>query len=699
MTSAGLALILVVVWTIYAYTAIPLPINDSLFSWVRRQWLSELTVLLACAGFLSVLWSGKRRANSVAHAPWWKAWVLWMAWSAISVFYSIDRGTSLRSLVAFTSYGLLAFVAGGLIQNPRDVKIWVRFLVGVSVVACIEGLFQYFGSFKDTLQLMDRLQASGQLDVHGWSVDVFHDFLIRKRIFSLFGWPNLFAGFLLLTLPMSLGLAYSEKRESRAAWLAVSGLLGTCLVLTLSMGAWIAAVISIIAIAWLARPNKRGANPLHFVAIAALLLAMIWVGSLIAARRARPYINSSTHSRAVYVQGSANIIRRYPLQGTGIGTFGISYRALMPREDSEGQHSAIHAHNTFLQVASELGLIGLALFVWMLRPMLAFVVSAAREMKRRPLLFGVASGVLAFFVHSVLEQTFYEGATAPFWWIAVGILTGGFSSQRANSNKATIRSPRIDLRMPALLFTAALSIVVFRLGMSDVCAAIGGLKGYLNEPRQAVAFFEQAQQWDPLSSKHPFEEGQRLLEESFSARNEEGRLDLLRQAKIQFMRAAKLSPWLGSGWLQLGIVQVKLGDSAEAVGSLAQASKMDPNSRAAARMLTTLQAMHGSPQALIAVARRWQRLEPSEPEGWFYEAQAWQKLGNFDNAVIAYRALLARQPMSYAAWFNLAGLLHQTGKDSESAKAYSSYLACSPMSDTGPRSTAQAFIVNAAAGN
>ena len=228
--------------------------------------------------------------------------------------------------------------------------------------------------------------------------------------------------------------------------------------------------------------------------------------------------------------------------------------------------------------------------------------------------------------------------------------------------------------------------------MSDVCAAIGGLKGYLNEPQQSMARFEEAQHWDPLSSKHPFEAGQRLIAQSFKARSEEARLALLRQAKIQFERVVERSPWLGSGWLQLAFVQEQLGDASAAIVSLTEASRRDPNSRATARMLATLQAKQGSAEALIAAAKRWQWLEPKEPEGWFYEAQAWQKLGNTENAVDAYRKLLARQPLNYAAWFNLADLLHQTGKDLESKKAYTAYLEVSPATDVGPRSIAEAFI-------
>src|SRR3989338_6681689 len=210
MVVASLCLILVVLWTLLAYVAIPLPIGDPFFAWVRRQWLMEGVGLLACLGTLGAVWHERRRDARPAMA-WWPAWLIWLAWGAFSLIYSIDRGASLRSLLAFTSYGLLAYVSRSLIRDKNALRLWVKFLAWAALATALEGFVQYVSSFAMTLRALERLQATGQLNLQGWGGHVIQDFLIRKRIFSVFGWPTLYAGFLILMIPLAVGLALQAR--------------------------------------------------------------------------------------------------------------------------------------------------------------------------------------------------------------------------------------------------------------------------------------------------------------------------------------------------------------------------------------------------------------------------------------------------------------------------------------------------------
>src|SRR3989338_7148500 len=110
MTLASCCLLAIISWTLCVEGAIPLPVTDSLFAWVRRQWLVEGTVLLLLPAVIGIA-AARRAARK--DIPWQAAWWLWMACAGFSVLYSIDRGLSVRSLVMFLSFGLLAWVAHG----------------------------------------------------------------------------------------------------------------------------------------------------------------------------------------------------------------------------------------------------------------------------------------------------------------------------------------------------------------------------------------------------------------------------------------------------------------------------------------------------------------------------------------------------------------------------------------------------------
>ncbi len=701
MLLAGLCVILLTIWTLFAYSAIPLPINDSLFAWVRRQWLMEGTTLLVVVGVFAIMWANRRRVPALM--SWWNAWWVWIGWAGLSMWYSIDRDLSLRAWIMFLSYGLLAYVAQQVVRTPRDLQTWTCFLVAVAAVVSVEGLFQYFGSFDTTLRLMERLQAAGQLDVRGWNIDVFRDFLVRKRIFSVFGWPNLFAGFLLLIIPLAIGLCLGARNLlARWGWALIAGELGICLLLTLSMGAWIAAILTGGLIWWMMhRPvgrsgpsEKRGVNgPLRGLLITGLLIAMLWGTSFIVAKRARPFIAASTHSRVVYVQGALNILRAFPLQGTGFGTFGIAYRALMPREEAEGQHTAIHAHNTLLQVGAELGVIGLVLFGWLLWRIGRLVRGSLTGgiVTRDPVRWGLAVGILAFFVHSILEQTFFEGVTAPFWWIVLGLLSGAATIGQPVERLTDKGPTHLARALLPVMASCAVFLMALRLALADACAALGGFKNFEGRQEEVMLAFDQARQWDPLASRYPFEQGQWLAKRAQGQPSHE-RTRLLEQAQQHFEQTVTLNPWQGSAWLSLGIVQQQLGRIDDAIISLRHAAQRDPNSRVAAFQLIEWLGMTGRFEEMASAAQRYQQLEPSDSKGLFLEAMAWQNLRQPDHAEHVYQTLLQHHPDHYAAWFNLAELLRQAGRAEAATAAYARFLQVAPADQTGPREAAQAFL-------
>jgi len=703
MIAASACVLLLVIWTLLAYFVIPSPIGDPLFAWLRRQWLVEGIAVLGALGTIGISLA-HRRNTALPRLLWWIPWGTWMLWASWSATYSIDQDATLRSWLAFTSYGLVAYTMARLIDSPHAVGMWVRFLVGVSVAVSLEGLFQYFGAFSATLPVMERLQEAGHLHLQGWNEGVVKDFLQRKRIFSVFGWPNLFAGFLLLMIPLAAALSLqSRKGLGRVGWALAGGLLGVCLVLTLSMGGWIAAVLTGSIAWWLTcqppiHPARTAARPgtalTRAVVVGIVLCAAVSIGSFIVAKRARPIILSSVSSRVFYVQGAWNLIRAQPVLGTGLGTFGLAYHATKPLEAEEGQHTALHAHNTLLEVASELGLIGLLLFcaflvsVWHLiaRSVRAGVPSPLRTLSR-----GLAFGVLGFFIHSLLEQTFFEAVTAPFWWIALGVMTGASTVAERETALRASRTTRVTgLWLPCAL--AGLGMIVsVRLAMADGWAARAALADSANRVQAASRGFDEALRWNPLASRYPLERAERLLHRAADT-PPEGAEPLLKEAQQSLERVVQLSPWLGYAWLRLGLVRWQVGETDRAIEAVREAVRRDPNSRAAAAHAVQMLLAAGRFSEVLEAAQRVQRLEPSNPQGWFWAAQGWQGLGQLARVERAYEALLSRFPEHYPSWYNLAALRRQAGRFDDAAAAYEAFLRVAPEHDVGPRGAAEVFL-------
>ena len=704
---ASLSVLLIMLWTLLGYFLIPLPLNDQFFAWLHRQWLLEGVAALTVIGAMGVAihsW----RTGRVSRISWWNAWWIWMLWASISLIYSIDLGVSLRSWLAFASYGLLAYVACALITAPQQVVIWSRCLVWVAVVVSLQGLWQYVRSFDVTLALMEQLRRTGELNFQGWGAEVIKDFLTRKRIFSVFGWPNLFAGFLLLTLPLAISLSvHGRGRFERIGWMMASALLGLCLMLTLSMGAWIAAVITGSLTWWLLRRSKNEVEPRHTssrfrfqpklaqaLVVGVAISGILGVTSFILAKRARPFIRASTASRLVYVQGAWNVIRSAPVQGTGLGTFGLAYWSLIPLRYAGGQHSALHAHNTFLEIWAELGTVGLAcflLFLWQLWQLVRVNMARQSWGALGVLHRGLAIGVLGFFVHSILEQTFFETVTAPFWWIVVGLFTGAASTETGSPKQVVALHDRLRFVGLPLLLAALSGGSTLWLATADTWAGRAAFFDHAGRSQQALQAFEHSQQWNPLESRYPFEAAERVLSHLQGLPRAEV-MPLWTQAQHDLQRTVSRSPWWGYAWMRLGLVSWQLGQTSQAIHAMRQAVRRDPNLREALTHLASMLQATAQFAPLKDIAQRLQQFDDRDPQGWLFEASAWQGLHQPARAIQTYRALLARTPHSYPAWFNLAELLRQEGNERDAAAAYQAFLDTAPHDQNAQRARARAFL-------
>jgi O-antigen ligase len=122
------------------------------------------------------------------------------------------------------------------------------------------------------------------------------------------------------------------------------------------------------------------------------------------------------------VKDTARVFAKHPLVGVGTGG--------QPRASRAAAHSArpsadFVSHTTPLTVAAELGIVGLALYVWLL-------VGAARlldAVRRCDAALGLGLGAvfLALFVHSL----FYPGVLQdPITWFVLAVAAGELVARR-----------------------------------------------------------------------------------------------------------------------------------------------------------------------------------------------------------------------------------------------------------------------------
>ena len=163
------------------------------------------------------------------------------------------------------------------------------------------------------------------------------------------------------------------------------------------------------------------------VAAAAIVLAIAAVplAQIGADRLAESYARvgeefTGAGSRGMVWGDTLAMVAAFPAVGTGFGTFVSAYPLF---RSPEVRHLFLHSHCDPLQVLSEGGIAGFALLLLLALPVLA---RAARGLSGAggPVAAGVAAGILAATLHSLVDFNFHVPSNAAAAAVLAGTILG-----------------------------------------------------------------------------------------------------------------------------------------------------------------------------------------------------------------------------------------------------------------------------------
>jgi O-antigen ligase len=247
--------------------------------------------------------------------------------------------------------------------------------------------------------------------------------LIRQgsRVEGTIGSPNAYGAYLALLTPVMLAMAIggATKHDRR---LGLAGLLGgvTAMVSSGSRGAWVASFIGLgFAVIIGLRRGWLGRRVVARVLLAALIPSLLLQSVLV--DRLSQFNDAAAQSRFPLMQLAWEMIVERPFLGFGANNFTAALPGFL---DSDlGQTWLFTVHNKYLLVASETGVIGLVLFVWMLvwTVRLALAASHHREIVVASTAVGLAAGIVTNMVH-MLADIFHDRVSTTSLWLLMGLV-------------------------------------------------------------------------------------------------------------------------------------------------------------------------------------------------------------------------------------------------------------------------------------
>ncbi|MFQ5839415.1 MAG: O-antigen ligase family protein, partial [Candidatus Methylomirabilales bacterium] len=396
--------------------------------------------------------------------------------------------------------------------------------------------------------------------------------------FSLIGsfhYPNGLAGFLMLTIYPSFAL-FLHAGTARRAWTFgfFSTVLLLALLLTRSRGGWL--VFLLVVLVWAVQERALLVRQWKRVAVVGFLLAAFaWVmtggglsaylqhGASLASVAISPASNASFSYRRHIYAWAFQIFLDHLWLGTGPGTFPL----MLGRYQEIPYVSGLYAHNHYLQVASEMGLVGVFLLFSLLAWLFVRGVRVVRELSplslERSLAVSLLCALLASALHAGIDFDWSYPAIAFGVVLQAALLMSYHRPQIANPRPLWIGAGWI--RLLAVVFLCSMVLLALARFYAETSVRSGkwALKeGFLSQAGQA---FRRASFLNPFSYASHYWLSAILADQG-------RRTEAVREAEA----ALRLNPEDGNAYNHLGNIYWRTGRLEEAKQALTRAVKVEP---------------------------------------------------------------------------------------------------------------------------
>jgi O-antigen ligase len=379
---------------------------------------------------LGLLWLAKQWINGEIDILW-NPLFLPMAAFGLLVLLQLTLGKtayrhdSIAGAMLYCAYGLLCFLA-------------TQVLVRASQAKKIAVVFVVYGFALAALALIQGIAPNGKLlwvrepRLGGW-------------IYGSYVNHNHYAGLMELLVPIPLVLALSHmvhEKERTAAGVAAAVMVATVF-LSGSRGGMIAIFVELVVFAVvLLRQKKMGYRvALAGAAFAIVLVSMlVWLGgkelsSRVASISSEARTEISGGMRLSIDRDTVRMFRQKPVLGWGLSTFPVVY----PEFRSFYTNFFVNeAHNDYLQLLAEMGVLGFGLMVWFLAVLYRRAVRKIGNWTTdvsSAVTLACTLGFTGILVHSLFDFNLQIPANAAIFYVFCSIAAAPPLLQRSRKRK------------------------------------------------------------------------------------------------------------------------------------------------------------------------------------------------------------------------------------------------------------------------
>jgi len=338
----------------------------------------------------------------------------------ISVLLSQYPALSLAAFLGKFLKGVFLYLSFiEVFTTDKRIRLFLNIFLGSALVVALAGVVEYY-----------------------WGVDFLrkHMIGISGRVNSSFSTSNGLGAYLVPVIGLTAQFLYASIGKHRswvlkAILVILLILLMSCLCWTYSRSSWVG---FLGMLGFMVGMDRR-----KILYVGALLLVLVFVFlpslnqvrhmSLIKDNESEPFWEQGGSGRIEFWKRAISVIKMSPVWGTGLNT----YTKIIKRNPDP--KTWWYAHNCYLQLTAETGLLGLGCFLWVLFVLFKQGVNVCRLTESLwPLTFlqGALAGLFGFLVQSFFDNTFFTVQLGVLLWMLIGLSVAIIRLSSINAGKS-----------------------------------------------------------------------------------------------------------------------------------------------------------------------------------------------------------------------------------------------------------------------
>ncbi|MBZ9687619.1 O-antigen ligase family protein [Clostridium estertheticum] len=319
-----------------------------------------------------------------------------LAMMLVSTFYAVDKKLALSESARYISYVFMYFIIKYEFNNKKQVKILIRCYIFISAVLSSIGIVQYFTGFALDAKFIKTFAFGGGI-----------------KIASTLSHPNAYAGYLILIIfPVIMLSIYEKNKNKKIFYILLSILVFTNLLMTYSRNALLGFALGLVVLALLY--SIKIIFALGGFGVLILLIPSVF-------HRVQDIANlSQNESRIKLWKTALMMIKEHPILGVGNGNYVTQYDTYIQKYRLDyNSYTHYPAHNSYLKVQSELGIVGIVSFLGVIVTALfrfRKLYSTTSDKFNKAFYMGVMASMIAFLFMNFSDNLFFVPKTTTYFW-------------------------------------------------------------------------------------------------------------------------------------------------------------------------------------------------------------------------------------------------------------------------------------------